>query len=296
MREGSGAAGVLGPDSVAWRVVGHPAALVGGLRALIIQAMHPLAMAGVAQHSDYRRRPLDRLRRTSYYVTATVFGDERTARDAAARVRLLHRRVRGIDPVTGQSYSAEDPQLQLWVHCVEWHSFLAAYGAYAGRLAPDDADRYISEGVPIAALVGIPREIVPSSTTELRDYFASVQPELCVTEVAREAIDFIVNPPLTPELLPVWGAQMWLARAAVAIVPRHLRALAGIDGPAPMRALTIAASRPGLTAMRLPVLSHATRFVLGSELTQLRRSARGRRVAAQPHSSVPSAIRNTRSA
>ena len=71
--------GLLGPDSVAWRVIGHPVSLVGGLRSLILQALHPLAMAGVAQHSDYRRRPLDRLQRTSHYVAATTFGDKKSS-------------------------------------------------------------------------------------------------------------------------------------------------------------------------------------------------------------------------
>src|ERR1700716_371061 len=92
--------GLFGPDTVAWRVVGHPVALIGGMRALIIQSLHPLAMAGVAQHSDYRTRSLDRLRRTALYVTATTFGDTATAHGRAARVKAVHRRVRGVDPVT----------------------------------------------------------------------------------------------------------------------------------------------------------------------------------------------------
>ena len=168
--------GLLGPESVAWRVIGHPVSLVGGLRSLIVQSLHPLAMAGVAQHSDYRRRPLDRLQRTSHYVAATTFGDRATAEAAAARVRRVHKRVRGIDPVTGKPYSADDPDTQLWVHCVEWHSFLAAYRAYAtSRLSRDEEDRYIAEGAPIAALLGVPESSVPKSVDEMREYFAAVQ-------------------------------------------------------------------------------------------------------------------------
>jgi uncharacterized protein (DUF2236 family) len=87
--------GLLGPDSVAWRVQDHPAALIGGLRALIIQSLHPLAMAGVAQHSDYGRRPLERLRRTAYYLGVTTMGDTATALAAAERVKRVHKRVRG---------------------------------------------------------------------------------------------------------------------------------------------------------------------------------------------------------
>ena len=93
--------GLLGPESVAWKVVGHQVSLVGGLRSLIVQSLHPLAMAGVAQHSDYRNRSLDRLRRTAHYVAATTFGDTKTAHAAARRVKEMHRKVKGTDPVTG---------------------------------------------------------------------------------------------------------------------------------------------------------------------------------------------------
>src|SRR5436309_10540841 len=143
--------GLFGPDTVAWKVIGHPVALIGGMRALIIQSLHPLAMAGVAQHSDYRGRALGRLRRTAAYVTATTFGDTETAYAAAARVRAVHRRVRGIDPVTRRPYSADDPDTQLWVHCVEWHSFLAIYRAYGGRLSPEAQDRCHAEGARVVA-------------------------------------------------------------------------------------------------------------------------------------------------
>src|SRR5437016_5006742 len=139
--EGAEHDGLLGPDSVAWRVLDDPAALIGGLRALMVQSLHPLAMAGVAQHSDYRRRPLERLRRTAYYVGATAMGDMETALAAAERVKRVHRKVRGIDPVTGRPYSAEDPETQVWVHTVEWHSFLAAYDVFGRRLTAAERDR-----------------------------------------------------------------------------------------------------------------------------------------------------------
>ena len=101
--------GLLGPDAVAWRVVGRPGALIGGLRSLIIQALHPLAMAGVDQHSDYTCRPLDRLQRTTYYVAATAYGDSETAAKAVEKVKRRHKTVKGVDPVTGKPYSADDP-------------------------------------------------------------------------------------------------------------------------------------------------------------------------------------------
>src|SRR3954452_17893116 len=108
--------GILGPTAVAWAVTSHPGALIGGLRALILQSLHPHAMAGVAQHSDYRNRGLDRLRRTAYYVAAGVFGDSETARRAGRTVQNMHRKVVGIDPITRDPYSANDPGTQVWVH------------------------------------------------------------------------------------------------------------------------------------------------------------------------------------
>ena len=257
--------GLFGPESVAWKVIGHPVSIVGGLRALIIQSLHPLAMAGVAQHSDYRNRAIDRLRRTAYYVTATTFGDTETAYAAAARVKRMHRKVRGTDPVTGQPYSADDPDTQLWVHCVEWHSFLAVYRAYGGRLSDEDADRYIAEGVRAAGLLDVPADTVPASVAEMRAYFAEVRPQLCVSASAREAIGFVMHPPLTRELLPYQVPLRIVASAALATVPRHLRALAGIDRPGALDALTVAAVRPAAAALSLPLLRDAPSLVLGRE-------------------------------
>jgi uncharacterized protein (DUF2236 family) len=265
---------MLGPGSVAWRVIGHPVAIVGGLRALIIQSLHPLAMAGVAQHSDYRHRSLDRLRRTAYYVSATTFGDTETAHAAAHRVKAMHRKVKGIDSVTGRPYSAEDPETQLWVHCVEWHSFLAVYRAYAGRLSDEDADRYIAEGVRIAGLLDVPARIVPASVAEMREYFASVRPELVMSDYARDAIRFVVSPPLTADLLAFQVPLRIVAGAALATVPRDLRRLAGIDRHPALDALTVAAVRPAAVVLNAPLLREAPSLVLGRETRAVATRAR----------------------
>src|SRR3954452_21656848 len=148
-------AGLFGPGSVTWKVHAHPAMLIGGTGGLIIQALHPLAMAGVTQHSDFRAKPLHRLRRTAQYVATTTFGDTAAAEKAAAHVRHVHTFIHGHDPVTGRDYSAEDPDTLLWVHCVEVHSFLAAYRAYGGRLSADEQDAYLAESARVAALLGV---------------------------------------------------------------------------------------------------------------------------------------------
>jgi uncharacterized protein (DUF2236 family) len=266
--------GLFGPDSVAWRVVGHPASLIGGMRALILQSLHPLAMAGVAQHSDYRARSLERLRRTAAYVLTTTFGTTAEAHAAADTVRRVHRRVHGTDPVTGRAYSAEDPATQLWVHCVEWHSFMAAYRAYGGGLSAADQDRYIAEGARVAALLEVPVDSVPQSVAEQREYFAEVRPQLCVSEQARGAIDFVLDPPLTRDLLHLQVPLRIVSRAALAITPRDLRRMAGIDRPRPLDGLTVAAVRPAAAALTLPLLRDAPRLVLGSEALSVARDAR----------------------
>lgn len=241
--------GLFGPGTVTWKVHAHPAMLIGGLRALIIQSLHPLAMAGVMQHSDFRAKPLDRLRRTAQYVATTTYGDTATAEAAAAHVRHVHTFIHGIDPVTGRRYSAEDPETLLWVHCVEVHSFLAAYRAYGGRLSAADQDRYLAESARVAALLGVDPDAVPASVAAMREYFAAMRPSLCVSLAAKEAIDFVASPPVTRDLLPYAAALRVVSTAAVGLVPRDLRRLAGIDRPRVADAASYAAVVPAVAGL-----------------------------------------------
>jgi uncharacterized protein (DUF2236 family) len=266
--------GLFGPKSVTWRVVGHRASLVGGLRSLIIQSLHPLAMAGVAEFSDYRSRPLKRLQRTSRYVAATTFGTTEQAHEAAASVRRIHRRVRGVDPVTGQPFSADDPSTQVWVHTVEVHSFLAAFKAFGGSLSDEEADRYFAENVPVAELLGTPRDLVPASVAEAREYFASVRPELRMSPAAHDAIHFVLHPPLgNRELLAYQLPLRALSSAALALVPRDLRRLAGIDRPPALDLAALAAARPLVAALGLPGMREVYRHGIGRETTAIGRAA-----------------------
>lgn len=257
--------GLFGPGSVTWRV--HTAMgpmLVGGIRALIVQSLHPHAMAGVAQHSDYRTRGLHRLRRTAEYVAAVGLGTTAQAYDAADRVKNVHTRVRGIDPITGRPYSAGDPETLLWVHCAEVHSFLAAHRAFVGTLSPEEEDRYLAEQVRAAMLLDIPEDRVPASRAEMRSYFEGIRPHLCVSEAAREAISFVLDPPLTRELLTIQVPMRLLAQGALAIVPRHLRRLIGVDRPAAVDAAVITATRPAVLAAGAPVARIYTRHAIGA--------------------------------
>jgi uncharacterized protein (DUF2236 family) len=264
--------GLFGPDSVTWKVHGSPVMLVGGLRALMIQALHPLALAGVVQHSDFRRRPLVRLRRTAEYVATVTFADTATARAAGEHVRHVHTFVNGVDEVTGQRYSAQDVDTLLWVHCVETHSFLAAVRAYGATLSDDEQDRYLAESARAAELVGVPAGRVPASRAQMRAYFDDMLPQLIASPAAVETIRFVQRPPLTRELLALQPALRLTAAAATGLVPRHLRRLAGIDRPWVVDAAThvsvSAAARAMQTALRLPVaqtgMRRAQRALVGS--------------------------------
>jgi len=261
--------GLIGPDAVAWRVIGHPGALIGGLRSLVLQSLHPLAMAGVAQHSDYLHRPIDRLHRTTYYVAATAYGDTETARTAAERVRRRHRVVRGVDPVTGREYSAEDPETQLWVHATEWHSFLAAYRVFGPGLTPEEEDQYFWEGTVIGSQLGCPQEQIPGTAAAMSAYFRRMRDELAMSDHAREAISFVVNPRPTRETLPYFGALAVYGNAARALVPRELRRLAGIDRSPALDLPALAAARPLLMASRLPGVRDLAARVVGRETIAL---------------------------
>lgn len=239
--------GLFGPDSMVWRVHADPASLVGGLRALLIQALHPVAMAAVAQHSNYRDDPWSRLMRTSEYLSVTTFGDTASARAAGARLRTIHRSIKGVDSVTGRAYRADDPDLLLWVHNVEVHSFLKSYRTYAASIDDRDADRYVKEMVRHAELVGLAAKDVPQSANDLRDYLRSFE-GLALTPPAREGVRYVLAPPMPVALRPLWTVA---AAGAVALLPTTIRELYGFPSLPPATATVRAATYLFLRAAKL---------------------------------------------
>lgn len=210
--------GLFGPDSVTWRVHADGSMLIGGIRALLLQMMHPLAMAGVAEHSDYRRHPDQRLARTSQFVGATTFGTTEQAEEAFAMVERVHRRVQGIAP-DGRAYAANDPHLISWVHHAEVDSFLRAYQRFgAAPLPAADADRYVAEMAVVCERLG--GEPPARSVAELDDYMTRMRPELRAGRQAREAARWLMVPPLPIAARPAYGV---LAPAAVGLLPRWVR-------------------------------------------------------------------------
>lgn len=201
------------------RVHADSSMFVGGLRALLLQSLHPLAMAGVAAHSGYRGDPWGRLQRTSYFLAVTTFGLSVDAEEAVARVRRVHERVRGVAP-DGRVYSASDPHLLRWVHVAEVDSFLATYQTY-GRapLSPTEQDQYVADTARVALAVGVPDP--PLTVGELHDQLRAYRPELHGTAEARAAARFmLIRPPLPLAARPAYAV---LAAAAVASLPAWAR-------------------------------------------------------------------------
>jgi uncharacterized protein (DUF2236 family) len=244
--------GFFGPASVAWRVSADLASPVAGLRALLMQALHPLAMAGVDQHSGWRRDPVGRLAATSAYLATITFGERAVAAAAAARVRRIHDHVRGVDGVTGRPYAAGDPALLLWVHVALVQSSLAAGRAFGTALSAEDSDRYVAEMVVAAELVGVPQPLVPASLAELDRYVASVRPELLCTPAAGESMAYLLDPPgLDEEAAGFWQD---IRDGAIAVLPEWAREMYGYSAPpslAPGRRTEIRQSLGVLDAMVL---------------------------------------------
>ena len=193
--EDSGDDGLFGPASVTWRMSADLASPVAGLRSLLMQALHPLAMAGVDQHSGWRWDPVGRLAATMTYLTMVTFGARTAALHAAARARRIHDHARGTDALTGRLYAAGDPALLLWAHGTLVDSVLAAGNLVGTPLSAADSNRYIAEMVTAAELTGVPRRLVPSNVPELDLYIASVRPGLRRTPAAAESMACLLDPP-----------------------------------------------------------------------------------------------------
>ena len=254
--DGAGPAGYFPPGSATRRVIGDPAALIGGFSALFLQALHPRAMAGIDQHSSFPDDFWPRLQRTAGYVTTVAFADTATADAAAARVRRIHGHVRGVDTVTGRSYSADEPDLLRWVHVCEVSSFVAA----VRRLRLIDAageDRFLAEQVRAGALLGAVD--LPSSRAEVDAYFAEVRPELVASPVARRAARRLALAPIDWRIAPL-ARPAWTAVAAVAVglLPPWAKQMYGLPQVPGTTWATDLATTAGLATLRAAFLAVRT--------------------------------------
>lgn len=211
--------GWFADDAPIRRVHADASMFVGGLRALLFQSLHPLAMAGVAQHSDYRRDPWGRLQRTADFLAATTFGPATQAQRAVDRVHRVHRHVVGVAS-DGEPYAANDPHLLEWVHIAELDSFLAAHDRYGeAPLVGGDRDRYVAEAAVVARALGVVDP--PETEAQLRARLDAFRPELRGTREARAAARYLLlQPPLPLAARAPYGL---IAGAAVALMPAWTR-------------------------------------------------------------------------
>ncbi|MEU1888632.1 oxygenase MpaB family protein [Micromonospora sp. WMMD987] len=188
--------GLFGPGSVTWKVHDEPILIVAGLRSLYLQALHPRAMAGVAQNSNYRSDAWGRLVRTGTYVDTVNYGTTAEAETAGRRLRALHARLRATDPFTGEPFRVDDPDLLRWVHVTEVESFVGTARRAGLALTDAEVDGYYAEQRRAAALVGLDPAEVPGSAAEVADYYRTVRPGLRMTTAAAETALFLTAPPI----------------------------------------------------------------------------------------------------
>jgi uncharacterized protein (DUF2236 family) len=268
--------GLTGPGSPSWRVIGEPAAIAGGIRGLLVQVSHPLAMAGVFDHSAFREDPLGRLQRTSAYVTCSTFGSVAEAVAVAGRVRAVHPKVVGTAP-DGRPYRADDPRLLTWVSIALTSSFLAAHRLWAPDvLTPAEEDLFVAQQSRIGALlyptVDLPHlrddkaaqaafrsgdldadlrligeGLLPTSVQALDDVLASFLPELGVNHQGREALRFLRWPPIP---VVARGGYQALFLGAIGSLTPQLRGALELDRTARIARLAVRQAGGVLRVMR----------------------------------------------
>ncbi|MFB4312681.1 oxygenase MpaB family protein [Actinomadura sp. 21ATH] len=188
------------PESVTWRVHIDRSMWVGGVRSLMLQALHPVAMWGVWQNSNFQEDPFGRLQRTSDFVGLCTFGSAEEVEVASRRVRDIHRSLRILNHDTGRRERLDQPELLLWVHCAEVYSYLTVARRAGLPLTDAMADRYLDEQRESATHVGLHAEDVPGSVAEMEEYMAAMRPRLRVTEEAASTVRFLMWPTMPENL------------------------------------------------------------------------------------------------
>jgi uncharacterized protein (DUF2236 family) len=270
--------GYFGPDSVSWRVHREVTVLFGGARALLLQAAHPLVIAGARETGFYERNPWRRLQRTLMLTYTLTFGTKAEARAAAERINDVHRRIKGIDPVTGRPYDALDPGLLLYVHACLVDSALLYERLTVGLLDDGGRQRFYDEQKLAAELVLVPRGLIPPTVEDLRAYLGDVigSGDLLVTDAARRVARLFGDPPAEAEWRPVLSL---VSRLAFATLPAPIRSQYGVE-LTPARRIETRAALAALRTAR-PFLPPRYRFIAPYQewLARRRRRAAPSRLA-----------------
>ncbi|QVJ00163.1 DUF2236 domain-containing protein [Nocardiopsis eucommiae] len=244
---------VAAPESVTWRVHLDRAMWVAGVRALMLQALHPIAMQGVWQRSDFRTDPTGRLMRTAHFVAVSTYGSPAEAEALGRHVRRVHRALSFTDPSGGRLHRVDQHDLLVWVHCAEVSSYLEVCHRAGVELSAADRDRYLDEQAHTATLVGLSPGDVPRDVAAMRRYLAAVRPSLRVTPEARRAVRFLLWPRipdrlawLTP-LRPLWFPVGALSYATLPRWARHAYGtLPEVPGSDAAATVSLRALRSGL--------------------------------------------------
>ncbi len=221
--------GLFGPESVSWRAFASPAAAVAGATAVLMQMLHPKVVRMIDQASHVREDPAERARLTSEYLTSITYGDRATAERAGEVLRRIHAHRQAVDPISGEAYTADEPDLLMWVHGTLVWAVLEACGRWGPHFTATERDRFVSEQRIAARLVGIDPEAAPGSVAELDAYMTRMQPHLAYVTATRFMREMVVPPklPFTPSGL----VQLVMTRAAVDLLPPALQDLYGFRWP-----------------------------------------------------------------
>jgi uncharacterized protein (DUF2236 family) len=224
--------GLFGPDSVTWRLHAEPILWFAGYRALLLQSLHPRALAGVLQNSNFREDPWGRLIRTARFYGEVIYGDSGRAERAGSRVRRIHARLGGTDPETGGAFRVDEPELLRWIYVTATESFCTTAQRAGLGLPPADVDRYYDEQRRVAELVGLDRDDVPADAAGIEAYYESVRPDLRCDDDVRATARFLAAPTFpwglgwTPVRPLWWGVSAY----AFSLLPAWARRMYGLPG------------------------------------------------------------------
>jgi uncharacterized protein (DUF2236 family) len=245
--------GLFGPGSPTWRVWTSPTALIAFQRSIVVETFDPFLAAAVEEQNGVRSDPRGRFERTAHYFQTVAVGDSRAAIEASELLTRVHARATGTEPISGLPYSANDPDSQLWIHVTGWHSNLLCYERFGpGPLSAQDEHRYWAECAIAAELQTCDPAAVPRTRSEVRDYYATIRPRLCVSEHASALLTHFLRTPPRRENAELWATSRLLAVATIATIPRWMRRLGGFDRPAAVDAAIVPVARLLTRALAAP--------------------------------------------
>jgi uncharacterized protein (DUF2236 family) len=224
--------GLFGPDSVTWRLHAEPILWFAGYRALLLQSLHPRALAGVLQNSNFREDPWGRLIRTARFYGEVIYGDSAQAERAGSRVRRIHARLGGRDPDNGEAFRVDEADLLRWIYVTATESFCSTAQRAGLGLTAAEVDRYYEEQREVATLVGLRVDDVPADAAGIEAYYESVRPVLRCDADVRSTARFLVAPTFpwglgwTPVRPLWWGVSAF----AFSLLPAWARRLYGLPG------------------------------------------------------------------